>query len=94
MNELILIGILVLGGIAMAAAKNKGASGMSDKPVSIENIRRGVSQGWYTAKLTYKNGRPAIFLSGRTADGKVFSDVYPIAQADWDALKAEGYEEA
>ena len=92
MNELILIGILVLGGIAMAKAK--GASGMSDKPVSIENIRRGVSQGWYTARLTHKNGKPAIFLSGRTADGKVFSDVYPISQADWDTLKAEGYAEA
>lgn len=94
MNELILIGILLLGGIAMAAAKNKGASGMSDKPVSIENIRRGVAQGWYTAKLTHVSGQPAIILSGRTADGKVFSDVYPIAQSDWDALKAEGYAEA
>jgi hypothetical protein len=93
MNEFILIGILVLGGIAMAKAA-KGASGMSDKSVSIENIRRGVAQGWYTARLTHKNGKPAIFLSGRTADGKVFSDVYPIAQADWDALKAEGYAEA
>lgn len=93
MNELILIGILVLGGIAMAKAA-KGASGMSDKPVSIENIRRGVSQGWYTAKLTHVSGQPAIILSGRTADGKVFSDVYPIAQADWDTLKAEGYAEA
>lgn len=92
MNELILIGILVLGGIAMAKAK--GASGMSDKPVSIENIRRGVAQGWYTAKLTRIDGASAIILSGRTADGKVFSDVYPIAQADWDTLKAEGYAEA
>lgn len=92
MNELILIGILILGGIAMAKAK--GASGMSDKPVSIENIRRGVAQGWYTAQLTRVSGQPAIILSGRTADGKSFSDVYPISQADWDALKAEGYAEA
>ena len=93
MNELILIGILVLGGIAISKAA-KGASGMSDKQVSIENIRRGVAQGWYTAQLTHVSGKPAIILSGRTADGKVFSDVYPIAQADWDALKAEGYAEA
>ena len=93
MNELILIGILVLGGIAMAAAKNKGANGMSDKPVSIDNIRRGVSQGWYTAQLTHADGRTAIILSGRTADGKLFSGMYPISQADWDTLKAEGYAE-
>jgi hypothetical protein len=92
MNELILIGILLLGGIAIAKAK--GANGMQDNPVSIDNIRRGVSQGWYTAKLTHVSGQTAIILSGRTADGKVFSGTYPIAQSDWDALKAEGYAEA
>lgn len=91
MNELIIIGILLFGGIAMAKAK--GASGMQDNLVSIDNIRRGVSQGWYTAILTHKNGRPAIFLSGRTADGNTYSDIYPVSQADWDTPKAEGYAE-
>lgn len=94
MNELILISILIFGGIAMAAAKNKGANGMSDKPVLIDNIRRGVSQGWYTAQLTHVNGQSAIILSGRKADGKMFSSAYPVSQADWDTLKAEGYAEA
>lgn len=93
MNELILIGILIFGGIAMAAAKNKGANGTQDRQVSIDNIRRGVAQGWYTAQLTHVNGQTAIILSGSTADGKVFSDVYPISQADWDTLKAEGCKE-
>ena len=36
MNELIIIGILLLGGIAMSKAK--GASGMQDNLVSIARI--------------------------------------------------------
>ena len=54
MDGLIVIGILLLGGIAMAAAKKKNANGtglITDQPVTIDNIRKGVERGWYNALL-------------------------------------------
>ena len=46
----------------MAATKNRDASvyGMEDDPVSIENIRRGVANGWNTCVLTRINNIPAV----------------------------------
>ena len=89
-------GLLIIGGIVLAAAfvrsATRGTSGMSDKPVSIEDIRRGVQNEWYTAKLTYYHGKPAIWLQGKLVTNKTYADIYPISQADWDTLKAEGYE--
>ena len=90
MNELVLIGILLLGGLLIRQAA-KSTSGMSDSPVSIENIRRGVANGWYTAQLTRVNGQPAIRLSGTRTDDTQFVDVYPISENDWQILKKEGF---
>ena len=91
MDGLIIISILLLGGLAIAAAKKNSVDGMSDKPVSINNIRMGVERGWYTATLCIVQGIPAIRLTGKDASGKTYSDVYPISEQDWETLKAEGY---
>ena len=93
MDGLIIISILVLGGFVMAAVRNKdeGTGKMSDQPVSIDNIRRGVQNGWYTADLIRVAGKPAIRLSGYTARDDQYIDVYPISEEDWQTLKAEGY---
>ena len=79
----------------MAANKNRNESvyGMEDDPVSIENIRRGVANGWYTCVLTRVNSIPAVRLSGRTADGKNYTDVFAVTEEDWQTLKKEGYAE-
>ena len=67
--------------------------GMEDDPVSIENIRRGVANGWYACVLTRVNNTPAVRLSGRTADGKTYTDVFAVTEEDWQTLKKEGYAE-
>ena len=74
------------------AKKHDSVNGMEDTPVSIENIRRGVAEGWYTCVLTRVNGMPAVKLTGRTVvGGKQYTDVYPISETDWQTLRAEGY---
>lgn len=95
MDGLVIISILILGGFLMAVTKNRDESvnGMEDDPVSIENIRRGVANGWYTCVLTRVDNIPAVRLSGRTADGKTYTDVFAVTEEDWQALKKEGYEE-
>ena len=90
MDGLVVISLLVLSGLLMAA-RNRSVDGMEDDPVSIENIRRGVANGWYTCVLTRVNNIPAVRLSGRTADGKNYMDVFAVTEEDWKTLKKEGY---
>ena len=92
MDGLVIISALLLGGLALAAfSKPRTMDGMEDTPVSIDNIRRGVANGWYTCTLVMVDGIPAVHLTGKTSNGQPYSDVFPITQADWDTLKAEGY---
>lgn len=90
MDGIVIISILLLGGLLMR--KVKGTNGMSDPVTSIENIRRGVKNGWYSAQLTRTaDGKPAVLLSGKKTDGFYTQDIYPITEADWQTLRAEGY---
>ena len=93
MDKVIAISAVVILGLLIAASKhrNEDVAGMEDIPVSIDNIRKGVQRGWYAATLVRVNGVPAVRLSGRSADGMPYSDVFPVSEADWQALKAEGY---
>lgn len=77
----------------MAATKNRDLSvyDMEDDPVSIENIRRGVANGWNTCVLTRINNIPAVRLSGHITDGKIYTDVFVVTEEDWQTLKKEGY---
>ena len=93
MQSIVLIGILTAVALLAIAAKPKPDSldGMEDTPVDIKNIREGVKNGWYVCTLVMVDGVYAVHLSGRTADGKPYSDVYPITKEDWYTLKNEGY---
>ena len=92
MNELVIIGILLLGGLLIRQAA-KSTSGMNDKAVSLDNIRKGVERGWYKARLTRVNGQPAIYLYGLNTAGNEYGDTYPISENDWQTLKNDGYKE-
>ena len=91
MDGLFVISLLVLGGLFIAAApKHNSVDGMEDTPVSIDNIRKGVARGWYSATLCRVDGVPAVRLTGEVG-GKPYSDVFPITEEDWQTLKNEGY---
>lgn len=91
MDGIIIISVLAAVALLCVASKPRSMDGMEDEPVSIENIRRGVKNGWYTCTLVRENGIPAVYLSGKNTDGSNYSDVFPVTQEDWDTLKAEGY---
>lgn len=92
MDGLVIISILILGGLIVRKLQPSTVRGLEDKPVSIEDIRRGVANGWYTAVLVVADGTPAVRLSGRLANGKTYTDIYPVTESDWQTLKNEGYE--
>lgn len=95
MDGLVVITILVFGGFLFAlrkkAQQEEGTGAMSDKPITIDNIRRGVANGWYSAQLIRVAGQPAVRLTGTTVNDEEYIDIYPIDEADWQTLKAEGY---
>lgn len=89
------MGAVVLLAIAAAllAAKKSSISGMQDAPVTLENIRRGVKNGWYTAVLTKVGGQYAVRLSGKTQDGSTYTDVYPVSKENYYTLLNDGLDE-
>lgn len=74
----------------MIANKQRGVGSMSDAPVALENIKRGIANGWYQAQLTTVDGKPAVRLSGKLINGKSYSDVYPITPEVASELKQMG----
>ena len=89
MNTLIIIG--TIAAVLIAAKRSQSVRGMSDKPVLLDNIRRGVANGWYKAILVRVGDKPAIHLFGKDAAGNDYGDIFPISEHDWQTLKAEGY---
>ena len=51
---------------------------MTDAAPALENLKRGIANGWYTAELTMVDGQQAVRLSGKLTNGKQYSDVYPV----------------
>lgn len=90
MKKYLLIGIAAVFCFAFLR-KAKGTAGMNDPETSLDNIRRGVANGWYTCLLTRVNGKPAVRLSGKTTDGWTSTGVYPVSEKTWQTLKNEGY---
>jgi hypothetical protein len=68
---------IIAWGLAMRK-KMKYVSGMTDAAPTLENLKRGIANGWYTAELTVVNGQQAVRLSGKLTNGKQYSDVYPV----------------
>ena len=75
-------------GLALGAAfvwkllsKQKSVGKMSDPAPTLENLKRGIANGWYTAEITTVEGKTAVRLSGKLTDGTFYQDVYPITEA-------------
>jgi|GEM_PF-1966058 len=84
---LILIGALYLAG---KRRTEQSVGKLSDRPLSLENILMGVERGWYKARTTKTSFGYAVYLSGTKADGTETSDIYPISEETYNALKAKG----
>ena len=74
----ILTSVVVLIGLLAIANKQRAIGSMSDPEVALDNLKRGIANGWYQAELTMVNGQQAVRLSGKLTNGKPYSDVYPI----------------
>lgn len=74
----------------LCKSRKQSLSGMTDNIVSLDNIRRGVKNGWYSAELTTVDGKYAVRLSGKTNDGSTYTDVYPINESDYYTLLKDG----
>lgn len=77
-------------GLLLIANKQRGVGSMSDAPVALENLKRGIANGWYQAQLTMVNGQRAVRLSGKLTNGREYSDVYPITPEVAAELKQMG----
>ena len=70
--------IVVLMGLVILANKQSSIGAMNDAAPTIENLKRGIANGWYKAELVVVNGQQAVRLSGKLTDGRFYSDVYPV----------------
>lgn len=77
-------------GLLLIANKQRGVGSMDDHAVALDNLKRGIANGWYTAQLTMVNGQQAVRLSGKLVNGKQYSDVYPITSEVAAELKQMG----
>lgn len=77
-------------GLLWLANSRQGVGAMSDKAPTLENLKRGIANGWYQAQLTMVNGQQAVRLSGKLINGRQYSDVYPITPEVAAELKQMG----
>ena len=87
--------LLLLGGAALylidRKAKAKPVGKLSDEPLDLDNILRGVSEGWYTARPQIMDGFGyVVWLAGKKADGQFYEEVFPIREETYNALIAQG----
>ena len=86
------IALIIAGIVAFLAGKKKSQSvgRLSDEPLDLNNILKGVERGWYKAKPAKLSTGYAVYLSGKKADGSFTKDVFPITKETYDALIAYG----
>lgn len=85
-------------GLALAAAvtwkllhkRSQKVGALTDPMPTLDNLKRGIANGWYTAELVIVDGKQAVRLSGKLIDGKYYSDVYPITEEVATELRAMG----
>lgn len=84
-------------GLALGAAfiwkllsKQKSVGKMSDPAPTLENLKRGIANGWYTTEITTVDGKPAVRLSGKLTDGTYYQDIYPISTQVANELRMMG----
>lgn len=67
-----------------------GVGSMSDPAPTLDNLKRGIANGWYKAELTTVNGQKAVRLSGKLTDGRFYEDIYPVSSEVADELLKMG----
>ena len=77
-------------GLLFIANKQQTVGAMNDQAPALENLKRGIANGWYQAQLTMVNGQQAVRLSGKLINGRQYSDVYPITPEVAAELKQMG----
>lgn len=85
-------------GLALAAAvtwkllhkRSQKVGAITDTMPTLDNLKRGIANGWYTAELVIVDGKQAVRLSGKLTDSKYYSDVYPITEEVANELCAMG----
>lgn len=82
--------IVVAIGLVKRANKQSSVGAMDDIPPTLENLKRGIANGWYQAQLTMVNGQQAVRLSGKLTNGREYSDVYPVTPEVAAELKRMG----
>ena len=91
-NGVVILGALVAVALIATAAKKCPTGARDPEYISLENIRRGVSEGWYEINGLYAS-KAGYFVSlkGKTTDGEDFIGSYAISKTDFDMLRKEGY---
>lgn len=82
--------IVVAIGLVKLANEKSSVGAMDDIPPTLENLKRGIANGWYQAQLTMVNGQQAVRLSGKLTNGREYSDVYPVTPEVAAELKRMG----
>lgn len=91
MDPVVLFAGITAAVILAISAKKDRVAGMDDDYVSLENIRKGISRGWYAATLlTTADGKRAVRLTGKRTDGSYSNDIYPVTEETYNALMADG----
>ena len=85
--------IAVAIGLVWFANQKSSIGAMYDSAPTLDNLKRGIANGWYKAELLMVNGQQAVRLSGKLTDGRYYSDVYPITPDVAKELRAMGVPE-
>ena len=90
----LLLTLELIGG-AIWWCKTKCSSGDT---ISLENIRRGIAEGWYTVKICSAPNQSGVveyyaILTGKNTDGGAEETVQTITASIYEALKADGVPE-
>ena len=87
---LIYTSVVVAIGLVLIANKQSKVGGMADAAPTLENLKRGIANGWYQAELVMVNGQQAVRLSGKLTNSQEYSDVYPVTTQVAEELKQMG----
>lgn len=82
MKPITAIGLALAAAVAWKLLKKRSEKigAMTDPMPTLDNLKRGIANGWYTAKLTTFDGQQAVELSGKLTDGTPYVDIYPITE--------------
>lgn len=92
MKPITAIGLALAAAVAWKLLKKQSEKigAMTDPMPTLDNLKRGIANGWYTAKLTTINGQQAVELSGKLTNGQFYADVYPISAETANELRKIG----